>query len=128
MSRGLGSLQRAILDHLQEHGRDSAQDIAWTLARRRRGGDDRAVRHGVPTRSELVAVRRAIHSLAARGLVVTWYEEHRLDYNDRRRPSLYCGPAGTPPPADAVSGRGGMWAEERPRRLARRWFIEDEGG
>jgi hypothetical protein len=60
MSKGIGKLQRHILDRLAEkdvHGPVSSFDLAYSI------------RGAQPTRSERVSVRRALRTLEARGLI-----------------------------------------------------------
>jgi len=73
MSRGPGRMMRAALAEL-----DGGSTGPWTVARRAHhdarcacGDIDycRPFQFYEPTRSELVSARRALHSLAARGLV-----------------------------------------------------------
>lgn len=70
MSRGPGDAMRFVLAHLS----DDVPTTAWSLAAERRhdrdcGCDDygHCKWNGQPTRAELVTIRRAMHTLAARG-------------------------------------------------------------
>jgi hypothetical protein len=61
MSRGLGELQRFVLEQLES--RRGWIDVGW-LAYRRYGD-------GRPTAAQVESLRRAVRTLAARGLVET---------------------------------------------------------
>ena len=70
MGRGLGTLQRAVLDYLNRRsGAGYASDVAYEL----HNGDREPPHTSQPPRSTDVAVRRAVKTLEARGLVKTGY-------------------------------------------------------
>ena len=70
MGRGLGTLQRAVLDYLNRRsGAGYASDVAYEL----HNGDKDERDSSPPPRSTEVAVRRAVKTLEARGLVKTGY-------------------------------------------------------
>ena len=67
MGRGLGKTQQAILEYLQQHGKPSyVNEIAYDLFHNRQGVRER----DSVSRSFDVSVRRAVHALAQRGLVL----------------------------------------------------------
>src|SRR5688500_9106133 len=61
MSRGLGRLQKAILDQVNEHGLTTVESIRWTV---REEDDDMNLGFG-----DINAVKRAVESLVARSRV-----------------------------------------------------------
>jgi hypothetical protein len=82
MSKGIGSLQRHILDRLQravdERGWPqyvSTYDLAQSLRR-----------DGPPTRSERTSVRRAVRNLEDRGLIEVWDAAGGLEARRRLTP------------------------------------------
>lgn len=82
VSRGFGAAQRFVLEQLAE-GRE-ADPLAWVSARElaeRRAG-------GVPSRSEVEAVRRAIRRLAAAGLVDHVHGDARWPLSDVERAAV----------------------------------------
>ena len=72
MSRGLGKLQRDIIAYLERTKAGTvATNLAYLYANDCWVDDPERGSPNKTTRSHLVAVRRAIHNLAERGLVVT---------------------------------------------------------
>lgn len=93
MSRGLGKVQRAVLDYLQQEGKPrSISDIAWDL------NDVEPGRDGMkpwPSPALYESVRRAAKILASRGLLRCAYTDPHLR---DERVSLFCWlPEHTPP-------------------------------
>lgn len=80
VSRGPGSIQREVLDHLAEHPKDGldAVEVAHWLSDVRYSYDTE------PTRPQLESARRALKRLERDGRLASTLEPNPTGYNPRR--------------------------------------------
>lgn len=85
MSRGMGKVQRAIMDYLTNHHSFEPCELSWLtkMVEETIHGKREELR---PQRAFAVSVRRAVRDLESKGLVITGYSEGGYtDYNPNRR-------------------------------------------
>lgn len=83
MSRGMGRIQRAILDYLNNHHSFEPCELSW-LARQVHEAIHGKSEDLRPPRSFVVSVRRAVNDLERKGLVMSGYCEGDYNCTSRR--------------------------------------------
>ncbi len=84
MSRGMGKMQRAIMDYLTNHHYFEPCELSWLITEVHENiiGE----RETRPPRAFVVSVRRAVNELERKGLVMSGYSEgYYTDTNPNRR-------------------------------------------